>query len=137
MKNLLKYTFLFFIGAISYYFIEIIYRGFSHPSMFILGGICFISIGALNNYKIKIGILYQMVFGSVIITMLEFITGYIVNIVLDLHVWNYSNLPYNIMGQICLPFSIIWFLMSYLIIIVDDYLRHKFFNERIPKYKFL
>ena len=54
-----------------------------------------------------------------------------------MNVWNYSALPLNIMGQICLPFSLLWLLLSGVIIVVDDYIRYKFFNEKKPKYKFL
>ena len=46
-------------------------------------------------------------------------------------------LPFNILGQISLPFSLIWFLLSGVIIIVDDYLRYKLFKEDKPKYSFL
>lgn len=46
---------------------------------------------------------------AVIITLLEFIFGIVFNLMLDMNVWDYSNVPMNLMGQICLPFSLIWF----------------------------
>ena len=50
MKQLLKYLFLFLVGGGAYFLIEIISRGYSHWTMFILGGICFITVGLLNEF---------------------------------------------------------------------------------------
>ncbi len=77
----------------------------------------------------------QMLIGACIVTFMEFISGYIINIKLGWQVWDYSNLPFNIMGQICLPFSIIWFFISLVAIVVDDYLRYCLFKEERPHYK--
>lgn len=104
IKMILKYLFLMVIGGMVYYTIEILYRGHSHISMFILGGLCFILCGLENKiFSWELKIEYQMFISALIITVLEFITGYIVNIVMGLNVWDYSNMPFNIMGQICLP----------------------------------
>ena len=106
--------------------------------MFILGGIAFVSVGLLNNVlPWEMNFETQATIGATIITVLEFITGVIVNIIFKMNVWNYSSIPLNIMGQICLPFSLLWLLLSGIIIIVDDYIRYKFFKEQKPKYKFL
>lgn len=138
MRNLLKYLFLFLVGATAYFLIETIVRGFSHPSMFILGGICFLVIGMLNEFgNGKMSLISQMLLGSVIITVLEFITGVIVNLWLKLNVWDYSGLPFNIMGQVCLLYSVFWFFISFLAILLDDFLRYKFFGEEKPKYKII
>lgn len=50
----------------------------------------------------------------VLITVIEFIIGIVFNIILKENVWDYSNMPLNIMGQICVPFSAIWFLLSFI-----------------------
>ena len=42
MKKLSEYLFMGALGGTLYYMIEIIFRGYSHWSMFLLGGICFI-----------------------------------------------------------------------------------------------
>ena len=134
-----KNLFLFLFGGIVYYLIEILWRGHSHYSMMILGGLCFFIIGSLNESKLLngIGLLYQMVISSGIITILEFIFGLILNIYLKMNIWDYSNLPFNIMGQICLPFTIAWFGLSLVAIIADDFIRYKFFGEELPKYKII
>ena len=51
INKLIEYFLLFIIGGSIYYMIEIIYRGHSHYSMFILGGICLILIGIINTIK--------------------------------------------------------------------------------------
>lgn len=135
-KLLLKYLFLFLVGGAIYCVIELLYRGYTHPSMYILGGLCFIVCGLFNEiFEWDTPLLIQMLLSSIAITDLEFITGIIVNLILHLNVWDYSNLPFNLLGQICLPFCIIWFFLSLIGIVLDDYLRYYFFNEEKPKYK--
>jgi len=136
MRQISKYSFLFLLGGLLYYAIEILYRGYSHPSMYILGGICFICIGSLNEFHTdQISLISQMLVSAVIITILELITGMIVNKWLKLNVWDYSNLAYNLKGQISLISSNIWFLLSLPAILLDDWLRYHFFNEEKPHYK--
>lgn len=138
LQLLLKYIILFIIGGAVYIFIEILWRGYSHWTMFILGGICFITLGLINEIlSWETPIWKQMIIGSLIITSLEFITGCIVNLWLGFNVWDYSNLPLNILGQVCLPFSILWCFISLIGIVLDDYIRYIFFNEEKPRYKFL
>lgn len=133
-----KYLFLFFVGGAAYYCLEIISRGYSHYSMFLCGGLCFIGCGILNeSVKIEMSLISQMVLSSLLITALEFITGCIVNLWLGWKVWDYSRLPYNFKGQICLIFSVAWFFLSLAAILLDDYLRYKLFDEEKPYYKIL
>ena len=136
MTRFLKHLFLFSFGGIAYMIIELIFRGTTHWSMFGLGGLCFLIIGFLNESKTNIPMFFQMLLGTLIITALEFVTGCIVNLWLKLHVWDYYNMPFNLFGQICLPFSIMWFILSPVCIITDDYLRYFFFGEKKPHYVF-
>ena len=127
---------LFLIGGFAYGAIENLSRGYSHISMFIAGGICFILIGELNErVSWNFSLVGQMAISAVIITLIEFITGLIVNVWLRLDVWDYSDLPYNIMGQVCLLFTNIWFFISLFAIFLDDYLRYYLMGEEKPRYK--
>lgn len=136
MANLLKYSFLFSFGGIVYLLIELLWRGYSHWSMFILGGLCFVLLGLINEkYTWDVPLPIQMLVGAFIITLMEFIAGCILNLWLGLDVWNYYDMPFNIMGQVCLPYMILWFLLSPVCIITDDYIRYLFFDEDKPKYK--
>lgn len=135
-RTIFKYLILGNIGGIVYVFIELLYRGFSHWTMYIVAAISFFLIGLINEYiSWDMKLWKQMLIGACIVTFMEFISGYIINIKLGWQVWDYSNLPFNIMGQICLPFSIIWFFISLVAIVVDDYLRYWLFKEERPHYK--
>ncbi len=99
LKVCLKLLVLAVIGGAIYVGIEMLWRGHSHPSMFILGGLCFVSIGLINElFPWELGIVWQALIGGTMVTCLEFITGVIVNIWLKLGVWDYSGLPLNIFG---------------------------------------
>lgn len=136
MKKLLKYAFLLAIGGSIYYLVELFFRGYSHWSMFLLGGVCFIVCGLLNEvFSWDMALISQMFISALVITLLELITGIIVNILLDWHVWNYSNMPYNFLGQISLLFTNIWFFLSLFAILIDDYIRYILLSEEKPRYK--
>ena len=108
-----KYAFLFLTGGTIYPALEIACRGRTDISMAAAGGICLCLINRICNQNMRNEPLSIRCFaGSGIITTVEFATGLLVNIVLKLNVWDYSALPLNIMGQICLPFSILWFLAT-------------------------
>ena len=133
-----KYDFLFFVGATIYVIIEKLYRGYSHWTMFLLGGICFIALGLINEViPWDMPLLLQMLVGGVIITILEFITGCVVNLWLGWNVWDYSELPFNLWGQISLFSSIVWVGLSLVGIVLDDYIRWKFFGEEKPHYRWI
>lgn len=135
---MLKHTILFGIGGIIYIIIELLWRGSSHWSMFILGGACFLVVGLINEQsRGRIPLLLQMLISAVIITILEFVTGYIVNIRMGLNVWSYYDMPYNIMGQVCLLYTVLWFFLSLACIFADDWLRHVLFGEEKQKYRII
>ena len=69
------------------------------------------------------------------ITVTELITGLILNVWLGLNVWNYSGLPFNFMGQICLQFSALWFVLSFFGIKAFDWIRYTILGGIKPQYK--
>ena len=105
--------------------------GYTSLWMFIVGAFAGILIGQLNNkpkfYNSKI--ISQCFIGTVIVLTLEFASGMILNVWLHCNLWSYSNLPFNIRGQICLPFAIAWFLLTPLAIWMDDFLYWIFYND--------
>lgn len=132
-----KNIFLFLLGGFCYGCIEILYKGSTHISMVLAGGLCFFLIGKIRDYWENPSLLGEMVVSAVIITVIEFVTGLIVNVWLDLFVWDYSALPYNFMGQICLLFSVFWFLLSLFAILLNDAIRHFLFGEKTQRYHLL
>ncbi len=137
LKQIKKTTSLFLVGATIYFVIEVLFRGYSHWTMLLLGGLCFLLIGYINERYHHISLLKQGLVGSGIITILEFVFGIIFNIVLKWNIWDYSDVPFNILGQICIPFSIAWIGLSVVAVFVDDYLRYIWFDESRPIYKWL
>lgn len=105
--------------------------------MFLLGGICFVSLGLINEViPWEMPLWQQVIFGACIVTGLEFLTGCIVNIWLGWNVWDYSELPGNIFGQICPQFFLLWLPVALIAIIMDDWLRYWWFGEERPHYHF-
>ena len=76
MKQILKQIFLYIIGGLVYLLIEILFRGHTHWTMFIVGGLCFTLIGLLNECpNLRLSLISQGILGSIIITTIEFISG--------------------------------------------------------------
>lgn len=126
-KKIMNFLIMWFTGGTIYFFIEIIARGYSHYSMFICGGLCFATVGSFYEWLLSkrknkgiteyIGLnILGLVSGGLIITLLEFITGIIVNVILGIGVWDYSGMKYNFMGQICLEYSFLWIILSGVIV---------------------
>ena len=131
-KNfILKEFIIFIIFGLMYVTIELLYRGHTHYSMFIVGGICGVLIGLINDNTPDMPLLPQCVLGAVIITAIELLTGLFLNVYLGLNVWDYSNQPFNFMGQICPQFCIIWCILSILVIRIDDWLKEKVLKRRL------
>nr|WP_295678244.1 hypothetical protein [uncultured Lachnoclostridium sp.] len=138
IRILLKHIILFLIGGLIYICIELLYRGDTHWSMAIVGGFAFVCCGLINELLSWQTPLWKQSFiGGGVITVLEFISGIILNIILKWDVWDYTNYKINLLGQICLPFSILWCVIAIVAIILDDHLRYWLFQEEKPRYKFL
>lgn len=135
MKQLLKHAALALAGGCLYYTVEILWRGHSHWTMAALGGICFVLIGGLNNWlPWEMSLPTQGVAGAAIVTGAELVAGCVLNLWLGLGIWDYSELPFNLWGQICLPFSLAWILLSIAAVVLDDWLRYWWFGEERPHY---
>ncbi|MBQ3109259.1 MAG: hypothetical protein IJC67_06555 [Clostridia bacterium] len=103
----------FLLGGAVYVLLEFLWRGHSHFSMFFAGGLCFLLLyGTFSGVGADWSLLFKCLYGSVVITAVEFLTGALVNIRLKLNVWDYSALPYNAYGQICLRYSLLWGLLT-------------------------
>ena len=135
LKRYHKEIILWILGGLIYIGIELIWRGYSHWTMFLLGGICFVCIGRINEViQWDMPLWKQVLIGTVIITGLEFLTGCIVNLCLGWNIWDYSEMPLNVMGQICVQYMLLWVPASAAAIVLDDYLRYWMFKEEKPQY---
>ena len=101
-------TVVFLLGGVSYSLMEILWRGYTHYTMVLLGGVCFLSLYKLFNLMKDYSLLEKCVAGAILITTLEFTVGCFVNLVFHMNVWNYSSMPFNLLGQVCLVYSTLW-----------------------------
>ena len=135
LKAILKHAVLALCGGCVYFLIEMAWRGHSHWTMAVLGGVCFVLIGDINEFiPWNMPLILQGAIGSGIVTVLELVSGIILNLWLSLGIWDYSNMPFNLLGQICLPFTLLWVALSIVAVALDDWLRYWLFGEDRPTY---
>ena len=109
MKKVSEYLFLWALGGTVYYSLEMVFRGFSHWTMFVLGGICLVFFtvqGQMLHWEDPMW--RQILRCTIFVVSAEFITGIIVNKWFQLAIWDYSTMPLQLFGQICLPFAILF-----------------------------
>lgn len=135
LSPLQAYSIIFFTGGFLYCGIEVLYRGYSHISMFFTAGICFLLIGVIESFfHMRSSLLLQMLLCGVTITIIEYLVGLLVNRQLHLNVWDYTGCPFNLQGQICLLNSSLWFLLSGPAILLFDLIRHLLLGVPLPHY---
>ena len=105
--------FVLLFGGVTYYGIETLGRGWSHWSMAICGAICFFFLYRLNERYPRVSLPFRALAGAIFITVTELLAGCLLNLGMGLEIWDYSGLPYQFLGQICLPYSILWFLLCF------------------------
>ena len=110
-KNVCEYFTAFVVGGTVYGAAETLWRGYTHWTMLITGGVCLSFLYALDKHRPRARRINKLIFGAAIITVTEFIAGCIVNLKLGWNVWDYSAAPYNLLGQICAPYALIWLLL--------------------------
>ncbi|MEA4986845.1 MAG: hypothetical protein VB095_02195 [Anaerovorax sp.] len=123
MKKQTRYAILFFIGAIGYSTLEIAFRGYTHWTMALTGGLCFCFLYMINEHFQKTALWKRCLLGATVITGVEFIVGCIVNLWFRWNVWDYSALPLHLFGQICILFSILWFFLCIPIFLLSKKMR--------------
>ncbi|MEG1504729.1 MAG: hypothetical protein RR369_00105 [Lachnospiraceae bacterium] len=134
MKKVSEYLFLWTTGGCIYYGVECLFRGFSHWTMFLLGGVCFFFCTFQGIWlKWSDPFWKQLLRCMIFVTACEFITGIIVNKWLCWQVWDYTDLPFQLFGQICIPFMLIFSGLCALGIIVGGYLLYWLYGEERPK----
>ena len=123
-----------FLGGFIYGFTEVLFRGYTHPSMMLAGGICFLLLYYINLRMKSRSLLLRGLIGSAVITSVEFVFGVIFNLLLGMDVWDYSERPFNILGQICPLFSFIWFVFSIPVVFISVFVSDRL-NKRLSFYQ--
>ena len=71
---------------------------------------------------------------AALVTAVEFAAGLVLNLWLGLDIWDYSHLPFNLMGQICLQFFLVWWGLCFVFIPVFDWMRWTVEGREQPHY---
>ncbi len=100
-------------GSVVYTGIELLFRGYTHFSMVILGGLCGVALYGIDCRFERASLWQRALLGAAAITALELISGVTVNLWLGLGVWDYRDQPFHFLGQICPRFSFGWFLLCF------------------------
>ena len=138
MKRVSQYLFLWTLGGVLYYSFEIMFRGFSHWSMFVLGGLCFLFFYVQGRETKWLDPMWiQVIRCTIFVVACEFITGVIVNKWMGWAVWDYSDQPYQLFGQICLPFTIIFSGLCAIGIVLSGNLIHWIYGECKPNFRII
>ena len=101
----------FILGGMAYGLMEVLFRGHTHWSMVITGGACVLTLYLIMDWTMNLPLVVAALAGAGIITFYEFCVGMLVNVSFGWHVWDYSSMPGNILGQICPLFTGLWFSM--------------------------
>lgn len=116
------------IGAVGYCALELVWRGYSHWTMTVAGGICFLALYLIDGRTRGLTLMKKSLLSAMVITSAEFAIGCVVNLLLGWRVWDYSELPFSIMGQICPAFFLLWFLLSVPTLMLSKTIREKLFG---------
>lgn len=104
--------FAFVFGGVLYGAVETAWRGYTHPTMLFVGGVCFAAIYAIDRKCGKLPIYMEALIGGGLITTAELLSGCLFNLWLRMDVWDYSGQPLNLLGQICALYSLYWAILS-------------------------
>ncbi|MBQ8836691.1 MAG: hypothetical protein IJ002_04190 [Clostridia bacterium] len=122
------FLYIYAIGCIGYSFVEVLWRGHTHWSMGIVGGICFTVMYLIDGKFENSNIYSKALLSAICVTGIEFISGIILNRYLHMNVWDYSGMKFNFLGQISLLYSIFWFFLCIPCHMLCKILRHRVFG---------
>lgn len=106
-----EYLIICLVGAIGYSIIEILWRGYTHWTMSITGGIGFLLLYLTDLHMQSQNLFFRALVGTAILTFVELVTGCVVNLIFRMGVWDYSSHAGNLLGQICPLYCMLWFLL--------------------------
>lgn len=130
-----RFAAMWLLLGIGYSQLELLFRGFTYVQMTVIGGLCGALIGLIDEHPAYYNriMFQQCVLGTLIVLLVEYVSGYIFNIRLGMNIWSYTCMPCNLRGQICLPTAVVWFFLCPLGVWLDDYLRYRLFHQPEPE----
>lgn len=137
MRIVFKNVVLFIVGFCLYITIETCFRGYSFPLMGCCGGLCVVILDKINDHiSWDVDLFWQALSGGLLVTIMELVMGTIAKYTSLLPVmWDYSNIPLNLDGIVCVPFFIAWLFLSVVAIFVADSINYYVFEDTVvPRY---
>lgn len=91
-KILIPYTVIFLVSGFIYTALELLWRGYTHWTMFVCAGLCGLAMANINNNWLEFDTDFriQVVASALVCTLMEFIFGIIFNG--DFTIWDYRGL---------------------------------------------
>ena len=125
MTKVKKNIIFFSSGGVGYGMIELIWRGRTHWTMLIAGGVCFVIFSVISERCKKRTCIFKAVSCALSVTLVELIFGIVFNLVFKMNVWDYSKMPFNLFGQVCLLYTLLWGVLGAAFLPLADYLNKK------------
>ncbi len=125
VRKLKKNLVFFLVGAVGYGCIELLWRGRTHWTMLIAGGFSFMLFSFVaEKYKHR-SLFYKSILCAVGVTAIELIFGILFNLILNMHIWDYSGVPLNFLGQICPLYTLYWGVLAFFLLPVVETLNRR------------
>ena len=132
MVHVGRNSLVFVCGGLAYNLVEVLWRGYSHWTMFFAGGLSVLFLFFISQRFASRPLWFKCLLGTAAITTIEFVFGYVFNIILGWHVWDYTALPFNFLGQISLLFSAMWYILSGGVFLLIHFLEVRLGARRYP-----
>ena len=126
MKIFKRYAAFFLIGGVGYALIELLWRGRTHWTMVIAGGICFMLFSYISIAFAESSLIFKATLSALSVTVVELVFGVVFNVILEMNVWDYSGVPFNFLGQICPRFTLMWGGLALVFIPIAESLNKRF-----------
>lgn len=123
MEKSKEYFFVALFGGVGYGTLEICWRGYTHWTMALTGGVGLLCVYIMAGLLQKCGFWQKCIVGCLLLTTLELAVGAVVNLRMGWHVWDYSGQPGNLLGQICPLYTIYWFLLCMVLMPLCTWMR--------------
>lgn len=114
MQSFKKRSVLFLVGGVGYGILECLWRRRTHWTMILAGGVCAVLMDAVAVCRRPCSFIAKAGVCAAVITAVEFLFGVVFNKWLRMNVWDYSAMPFNVLGQICPLYSCFWMGLSLL-----------------------
>jgi len=124
-----EYAIIYTLGSLGYCIIEILWRGYSHWSMTVTGGICFMIIFYINCSLPQKSVWKKCLISAAAVTLTEFAVGCVVNLSFGWNVWDYSDRPMSLLGQICPEYFVLWYLLCIPATLMSEQIKNNLFSR--------